>query len=398
MRAQIYSLLAVVIMIPLTIYVAYYITSLQGIKSDITTRILADQMNEIVKNIQKDFIKAIEICGRRAVLAAANHVIKEGQPLDNASFRIKELMVNGTLYGNGTYIMINNTVEDWKERINITHMGFRKNFDSSEPIVENHDGFNLKALMKFVINVSDSLERMSVNREIDANITFSVTGMEDPIFPLNTGGRLGRIIKVYPYPYHAKKILTGISGSGNCSGNFTFNVSDENPGEKILVIHNASGVSGFLGVIGETADLPSVSCYVVNTVNAIEVINSTYNESGYPELYIDSKSSAVWSLPVTEAIEYGYYTHFAAGNNGPDIFLRLEGKLSSSQQGIESFINLPELEELGIPVKTNQISIDYLYFSDENYIGYPVRGLPEWFRIDATHGSKYNLTELIEGG
>ena len=141
-----------------------------------------------------------------------------------------------------------------------------------------------------------------------------------------------------------------------------------------------------------------MSCYVVNTVNAIEVVNSTYNESGYPELYIDSKTSAVWSLPIIEAIKYGYYTHFTDGNNGPDIFLRLEGKLSSSQQGIESFINLPELEELGIPVKTNQISIDYLYFSDENYIGYSVRGLPEWFRIDATHGSKYNLTELIEGG
>jgi len=45
-----------------------------------------------------------------------------------------------------------------------------------------------------------------------------------------------------------------------------------------------------------------------------------------------------------------------------------------------------------LPAFTNQSSVDYLYF--QNVSGRWVYGSPEWFRLDALHLNKYNLTEF----
>ena len=156
---------------------------------------------------------------------------------------------------------------------------------------------------------------------------------------------------------------------------------------------DSAGVSGFAGVVSENSAVPSVSCYVLGLANATSVVNVTVTWSGYEEIYLDEQTDGAWSLPIREAIDNGYYFRFAS--SGPDMFRRLEGSLRQSDNGMETFINMPRIIASDVPVKPDQVSLAYLYFSGNTYTGYPVRGLQDWFRSNATISARYNLTELM---
>jgi hypothetical protein len=223
-----------------------------------------------------------------------------------------------------------------------------------------------------------------------------VESAEDPVFTLKTNGVVTRTIRISPYPYRARKLVTGnLNSSGNCSGDVTLNRTDCS--SKILVAENVSGVSftcfsGF--VIEDSVNLSTDSdCYVTGNSSAVEAIAQAISETNYEKIYIDSITRSVWHLPVREEIDNKYYF----SGDGPGFIKRLEGNLNSTTDGMETFVNLPELESYGIPIKENVISVDYIYFGDQDYIGYPVRGLQGWFRLNKTFADKYKLTELCNG-
>ncbi|UCC91313.1 MAG: hypothetical protein JSV39_03280, partial [Candidatus Aenigmatarchaeota archaeon] len=126
---------------------------------------------------------------------------------------------------------------------------------------------------------------------------------------------------------------------------------------------------------------------------AVENISQAISDTGYGEVYIDSDTTAVWHLPIREEIDEKYYFP----GNGPNFLKRLEGDLNSSSNGMETFVNLPEFQSYGLPIKENVISVAYIYFGDQDYIGYPVRGLQSWFRVNQTFTDRYGLTELCDG-
>ena len=389
MKAQVYSIIVILLTVPLVLFIGFYITSSQSVNIGVVERIVADQEHEIEKSVEEDFVRALEISAKRGLLAASNKVITDGIPLSNATLIMNELLINGTLEGNETYVMVNNTLTDWRDRILNVTVGFNIYLEFYNLLIENHDGFNIKLGVDIEVNVSDNLNISRIDRNPRVQSLSSVEGLEDPLFPLNTGGHIKRLIKRYPYPYYAKKIVSG-SGNAGCSGNVSFDPTSPNA-EEILVVHDASGVSGFRGVVSETTSLPSVSCYIVGASNAVDKINATIQESGYNTLYLDNETLAVWSLPLVEGLKGGYYYP----EPGPDIFQRLEANLSENINGFESFVNTTELSFTGIIVKENQSVIDHLYFSTNVYEGGSVRGFPEWFKIDAAHAEIYNISELL---
>lgn len=390
MKSQLYSIIAILIIIPIFLFITQYLTSSQTIRQEISEKIVADQLHQLEKSVEQDFSKALTITNKRALLAAINWVIENGTGLDDAKFRLNELMENESLHGNKSFLMENNTLKDWKNKILAIPTGFNLDLNYSNLTIENWYGFNLNASTNLNISVSDNLGIAKIEKnDLEKSVLISVSGLEDPIFPLNTQGFVRRTVIKYPFPFYTKKIVTGAS-SGNCSGNATFNESDTGL-NKILITHNASGKgSGFGGVVSETSDLPSVSCYVIEASNAVNEINDTINQANYSIIYLDNLTDGVWSLPINQGLEQGYYSYF--NESGPNFLQRLEANLNSSTNGLETWVNIPELEQAGIPVY-DYSRIAYLYFSD--YPGcYKVRGLPDWFRIDWEHAVKYDLGDL----
>jgi len=96
---------------------------------------------------------------------------------------------------------------------------------------------------------------------------------------------------------------------------------------------------------------------------------------------------------ITIHVDNGY---FAANPSAPSFLKRLEGDLSSDPNGIETFVNIPQLRALppGIHVTDeSKTIIDYIYFSsDDPQPITQVSAIHSWFKIDDGHKAKYNIT------
>jgi len=89
-------------------------------------------------------------------------------------------------------------------------------------------------------------------------------------------------------------------------------------------------------------------------------------------------------------VQGGYYIN----SSGPSFLGRLTGNLSSSPNGIESLVYLPELAAAGISVKEKSV-VDYIYFSGLNPVSYKIINMPDWFMIDEGHIAIYQVSDLI---
>ena len=209
-------------------------------------------------------------------------MIREGVPLDDSELRLQELLTQGTIYSEFVFVMNNNTIQDWVDRISNLEFGFDVNVNYTTPVVTDLDGMNAKLTTTLEINISDHSNVARISKDVVKEVIIPLEGVEDPVFPLNTLGFVPRAIHAYPYPYHAIRMATGTGGLGSCSGEVTFDSGDPSPSGKILVIDNASGISGFAGVVGELPDQPSsVPCYISGATGAVDSISNTVSWSGY---------------------------------------------------------------------------------------------------------------------
>jgi hypothetical protein len=333
----------------------------------------------------------MQITGKRALLAAVNNVIISGEYLDNSTLRLHELIMNSSIYGNESIIMVNNTLSEWRSRVLAQDHAFSIDLNFSDLKIENYDGINIKLSMFFTINISDPQNRSRIDKTVWKEALVSLNGIEDPLFPLSTTGYVKKVVKEYPFSYCTRK-LQGSMSSGNCSGNSTFDSSEPSPGSKILVVENTTGISdatlqGFAGVAVEyPEDLAArgVSCFVSGAAGAM------LNISGNQSVSIDNLTGSAWLLPINQGAEGTYYYR----GIGPNFLQRLEGDLSESPdgKGLESFVP----DEIGIPDKPNQTRVDYLYFSSQSYPGCKkARWISEeWLRLQQSEIDRYNLTEL----
>ena len=394
-KGQIYSLMSVLIMIPLLLFMIFYLTYSQNASFDSFEKIISDQIHDVASDMENDFEKAIKISGKRALIAAANEVLVDGQPLSDSLSAVEELMLNGSLEGEKNILMHNNTLDEWQVKIRSVPSGFETNLSFSDMVIRDYNGFSIAVDINLYVYVGDRNGVAKIDRDIEKTVLVSLYGLEDVIFALNTNGFVPRKISFYPYEYFAKKVVTGTGALGECSGNVTFNSSDSEPSGKILVTNDASGVSGFAGVVSEGDAIPSVSCYIVEADDAIEDINNIILESGYDEIFLDETSLSAWSLPIKTALSNKNYFHFIE-ESGPGIFDRLEENLSDSRNAMETFVNVPELISAGISIKTGKTVVAYKYFSGQTINGDTVRGLPSWFRIDSESSAKYGLEGLMD--
>lgn len=386
-KGQMYSVIVLMLSIPVMFYITYYMVSSQNIGHETAESIVTDQVLETARSMENDFERGITISCRRAMLSAINTIIMEGSYLADSRAAIRELMLNGTLEGELSLIMGNNRLSDWRDQILSVDSGFIADANFSDPVIENHDGLHVLVRINLTINVSDTGGTARIDRHFQKSVSVPVEGLEDPIFPLSTTGYVMRIVNELPYDFYTRKFPGG-PGSGNCSGRVSLDHSSPDNGTRILVIGNATGISdailqSFAGVVNnDSEDLSArgVSCFVSGVGNAPALL--PFNES----VYIDEATSSVWRLPVAEE-EYYYY------GSGPSFLQRLEGDLSPSPdgKGMETFVT----EEFGLPEKPSQSRIAWKYFSSAGYTAcYKARWMDSFWRVEAADIARYNLTEL----
>ena len=392
-----FLLISIVLSILALIFLYARFSSLK--EEEIATKVRMEEMYALYRGIERDFDQAIEIVVPRAISASLSHVIINGTPLDNASKRIAELSINGTLYSIPEPLMENSTFPYWIK--NMEELASLRGFFLSIGIrnlkVEQADSWNLLVEANLSINLTEedvaSLEKNVVKKKL-----IPIIGFEDPIYALKTNGTLTNSILKSPYYGNFTQLIAeGKGGSGYAYGN-SLVVSKETIGSlpadktKILVTNNISGMENevetkFKGVVCECS-IGSLSIpYVGNVSQAMIIIPNETN------ILVDGDNGTIWYVEnLKEHLRNSYYI---PSSKGASFLERLEGKLrtqvSGKIVGIESLIDKRFIKN---PVE-DKPSIDYLYFSNESYTGYKIKGFEEEKLVmDEDSLSVYNVSKL----
>jgi hypothetical protein len=394
MRAQFYSILALIITLPVILFTVSYISYAQKSSYGIADRIVSDQLNQLMQSIELDTKKAMEITARRALISSTNFVLSGGTPLTAAAENITELMLSGNINGSENLFMSNNTIPNWSSRISSKPINFNVELQYSNISVESYKGFFMRVGMDFNATISDKLGISKIVKTgIRKYVTISLLGLEDPLFPLNTQGFVRRIIRRSDVPHFSMLVVDGSSNSsGTCEGEVTYNKSEVDV-TKILVADNVSGVvyANHLGIILEDEKNLSgqISCYITGNSSAVQLVKDAESASRYSVFYIDGPSDKAFSMPGTKNLSERYYYV----GNGPDFLKRLEGNNTPSQDGLLTFIYVPELEAEAYIIN-DYSRIAHLYFDDTGSCS-KARNAPDWFGIDDAYATEFNISELL---
>lgn len=401
MKGIFYSLMMAMFTTSILALIVFYS---QAKPSNIDVNIRSSEMEYFTKSVENDLSRFIEINGRRALISAVSQVIVNGTGLDNSQLRLTEMMENGTLYGKPSPLVDINNLEHWKLNISniASNLGFHLDFKNLEINVTQNDSFNVLFNVTLYVNISNSNSKMGILKNITSSVIVPVEGVEDPIFPLNTYGRIVRFVKISNVSKNTVSLITGQNSSGYVTG-YALVKSDFGPSDinssRILVTVTVAGkeaiASGFAGVVSEGDVIIPPSLLGKAITGATGATNLIKNET---KIYLDATTKKVWDLSnLTYDIKNGYYH---SSNKGASFLDRLEGRINLSDKykyGLETFVNIEDILEAEVPASTGNSDLDYRYWNNTN--GVNIRNgnydsVFNWFKIDAESASEYGILEL----
>jgi hypothetical protein len=394
MKGIVYSILVILLLGPLILLSTTHFQSLRGYGKEIGSMIRVQEGYYFWDSLNDDLERSGEIIGRRAIIAATNYVIDEGTPLDSAPFRLKELIGNGTLYGESSVYMINTTLDEWVQRIENSgaDRGFLIDFNISDFSITMGDSWNVLLTVDYSLSLKDQNNIFEFKRGFTKQSYISIINLEDPLFPLNTNGLIS--VRIWSSPSQNYTTLIGAGDGGNGWGaGFSIVVDDTsgitNRDEKILVISTAgASANDFAGVIAAGNSTVLTVPYLINS----SLINQIQNDS---RIVVDGSEGKIWDVSVLYNVWSNQY--YVAGN-GPSFFDRLEGSTTNSypNKGIETFVSKQKISDKGIVVDPEESNVDHVYFDTVSPKIYKVKGMPDSFRIDDSTDNGETHIEIYE--
>jgi hypothetical protein len=85
---------------------------------------------------------------------------------------------------------------------------------------------------------------------------------------------------------------------------------------------------------------------------------------------------------------------YAANPDAPSFLMRLQNDLGPSPYGIESLVDLVRLDSQGLEIYDTSSIVDYYYWDESTNGNYRINFTPSWFKLDAGHLAKYNVSQL----
>ncbi len=237
-----------ILIIPLMLLMATYENVSNQVITAQSERTHVERTYDVVSFLNLEFQKALELSGKRAVVATVDYVSVTGRfisPSYMANNTIRDLMLSGTSSSITGYdierVMGKQTLRVWLS--NVTKMLAEQGYEVSPSLNEIVDSMEIRVapLDAFTvvvkgriphIRISDRLGKIVYSGPIPSTggyvySTVDIRDLEDPIFSAMTGGRYQRSIRACPlaYPEFGEGPVVYANGSGSSSvghvvGNF----------------------------------------------------------------------------------------------------------------------------------------------------------------------------------
>lgn len=372
-----------------------------------------NSMNNLHESIVRDIKKALDIITTRAISVSISYTVVEGNLLPDADHALEDLILFGTLNGQPQPLMINATFGNWTDKMAEVGLlkGFYVNISRIDLKVKPYDSWNLEVETNLTINIIDLQGVASLNRNATINSLVNLEGLEDPLYPLNTGGQASNFITRTPFNGNfTQLLLTGKGDKGYVYGeivNVPWDQADDvqDKGNKILVTDNAAAIAigdlnNFKGIVSDSGINTNTNKPYVNETGV-----ATTKLSNGTKILVDGDNGKVWYIDnFIKHVENSYYN---ASNNGPSFLDRLENKSVIQSKysdqttniiGLESFVNKYNFYWYsGLSIDQTRTNLDYLYFNiSVSVTSGGVKGLdPQYFMIDNQHFDAYNVQDIL---
>lgn len=195
--------ISTVLILSFSVYSGYKLNDKMSV---IEIRIIT--MNNFIKDVEKDLEKGVYIASFRSLLSMTEHFTKNGTYVDDVNSAFSELFLDGTLDGQEANLMIDSTFNDWVDKIQFEadKIDVIANFtvNSAEIFHENPWKVRIKANIDMIIEDKKETSSWDINKDISTEV--SIDGLEDPLYVINSLGRVTNTIRAAPY-------TTFVSGS-----------------------------------------------------------------------------------------------------------------------------------------------------------------------------------------
>ncbi|MBW2981022.1 hypothetical protein KY360_06420 [Candidatus Woesearchaeota archaeon] len=269
-----------------------------------------ESMNDFLKDLKRDTERGLYISSYRALLALEEYIIINGVFLDETESSFKEALLNGTVKGINSSLMLASTFPNWVEKIEgkASKFNIYANLTINDVNVYQDDPWHVKISANMTFFIEDETGIASWDMEDYTETSISIVEFEDPLYIVYSFGR-----------------TTNVVNKTQFEGNYAY-------------------------------------------------YNGTWNVSN---LLAHSENSL-----------------YAANPDAPSFLMRFEDDLTSSPYGIESLVNLKKLSDYGLEIDYESSIVDYHYWDGDGNGDYRVNFTPSWFKLDANHLAKYNVTGI----
>ncbi|MEM5772671.1 MAG: hypothetical protein QXL86_00360 [Candidatus Aenigmatarchaeota archaeon] len=363
-KGLVYSFIALLLVLPSILLIIAYFNTFRVEGENYVSKVRAENMKNFYSSLIADVKRSLKISTFRAILYATQNITESGKPLTNVDEKIAEMIHKGTLDGIDVPSLTSepcNTVNCWKENYTAlaNSLGYNLNIKILSISIKPYDSWNINSSITMEIELKDENMKMRIKRNVTESSIVPITGFEDPLYVLNTYGKVINLVKKPKTP-----LTRAESGYGWALGILT---DDPNSGDhnKILLVDDLSSVTPqqlekFGGVLFKKSVSNNIPIPYLNKIEDADAL-----ELGM-RVFFENITNSVWKLQ-DEIDSSTYHESYF----GPSYLDRLEGRFSISDKykspprptGLMSFVDFYQLEEKGIKVDWGLSCVDYLYFN-----------------------------------
>ena len=167
----------------------------------VETRI--DTVNFFIKDVEKDINNGVYIAGFRTLLGFSQYVFSNGTFIDSIDERFKESFLNGTIDKIPLSLMKDSTFTDWANKISeqADKADIEFEFNVNDVKLNHSDPWTVEIMLDISLNIKDKRNTSSWVRNKNLVSEISVVGFEDPLYVVNSNGRITNTITRSNFTY-----------------------------------------------------------------------------------------------------------------------------------------------------------------------------------------------------
>lgn len=194
-RGIFYTISAIALTIVIiTTYSAYNTYRLSEKMDVIQTRI--ETVNFFIKDVERDISKGVTIATFRTLLSFNQFIATNGTFIDNINERFKESFLNGTINKQPLSLMKDSTFTDWANKISAeaNKVDIKFNFTINDVKINHTDPWTVRVGLNISLDIRDKRNTSYWVRNRYLANTVSIIGFEDPLYIVNSNGRITNTI------------------------------------------------------------------------------------------------------------------------------------------------------------------------------------------------------------